>query len=291
MLVSVVIPACAAKTTIARCVASLLAQSWTDWEAIIVSDDGEDYAALLAAVGIVDPRLRFVSTGKVRSGCHNARNVGLAAACGELVAELDADDLYDPPRLAALAPLAAAQGAAVDRVTVVCDATGRPLYTAPAGAAPADRLSAEVLMDFGVPFHPVLDRRLAARRLAGVEYAEDVIANLRLIEELGPLPASPDALYQYRVVDGSLCHDEGSGLRFETAYSAYLDRLSDGDGFGLIAPRGAALNGFDRRRALNRRFMAAQRTAPALSYQDFMTPHEGSVSRALAAPTRAGPQG
>ena len=285
MLVSVVIPACAAETTIARCVASLLAQSWTDWEAIVVSDDGRDYAALLAAARIADPRLRFVSTGEVRSGCHNARNVGLAAARGELVAELDADDLYEPPRLAVLAPLAAEHGAAVDRVRVVSDATGRPLYTAPGGLSPADRLSAEMLMDFGVPFHPVLRRQIAARRLAGIEYAEDVIANLRLIERLGPLPASPDAHYQYRVVDGSLCHDEESGLRFETAYSAYLDRLADGDAFGLVATRETARHGFSRRRALNRRFMAAQRTAPELSYQDFMTPHEGSVSRALAAPS------
>src|SRR3712207_138328 len=107
MLISVVIPACAAEATLARAVRSLIAQSWTDWEGIIVSDDGVDYEALAQARGFFDERLRFVSTGHVRSGCHNARNVGLAATRGELIAALDADDLFHPERLPRLAPIAA----------------------------------------------------------------------------------------------------------------------------------------------------------------------------------------
>src|SRR5690348_11177775 len=86
MLISVVIPAYHAAATIARAVTSLLRQTWTDWEGIVVSDDGTDYAAVLRRAGIADERLRFVSTGRVGSGCHRARNVGLAAARGELIA-------------------------------------------------------------------------------------------------------------------------------------------------------------------------------------------------------------
>src|ERR1700761_8166448 len=133
MLVSVVIPACQAAATIGRAVASLLAQTYRCWEAIIVADDAQDYAAILADSGITDSRLRFVSTGAVRSGCHNARNVGLAAARGEIIAQLDADDRYDARRLEALAPLAATRGAVVDKVAVVSDLTGQMLYRAPCG--------------------------------------------------------------------------------------------------------------------------------------------------------------
>jgi succinoglycan biosynthesis protein ExoO len=295
MLVSVIIPACAAETTIARCVISLLGQTYPFWEAIIVADDGQDYAAMLAAIGIADPRLRFVSTGAVRSGCHNARNVGLSAARGEIIAPLDADDLFDPRRLALLVPRAAAHGAVVDKVAVISGATGRMLYTAPPYRSADPRLSAEALLDIAVPIFPVLRRAFAALRTPGVEYAEDVIANLQLIERLGPLPMFPRALYRYNVVLGSLSHDENSGAAFEAAYSAYLARLSSGDGFGLVRTRATALHGIARKRALNRLFIDARRQEPGLTFQDFVARYRGSASRAfgLTAPdiTRHGDAG
>ena len=279
MLVSVVIPAYRAAATIGPAVASLLAQTDPCWEAIIVADDAQDYATILADIGITDSRLRFVSTGAVRSGCHNARNVGLAATRGEIIAQLDADDRYDARRFEALAPLAATHGAVVDQVAVVSDTTGETLYSAPCG--PATWLSAQTLLDLGVPLSPVLHHRFADLRLTGVEYAEDVVANLRLLERVGPIPIVPQALYQYRVVGGSLSHSDNSGASFDTAYSAYLGRLRNGDGLGLVGNRAAALMGFARKRAVNRLFIAARWRQPHLSFQDFMASHRGSVSRAL----------
>ena len=279
MVVSVIIPAYQAGPTIARTVASLLAQTYRAWEAIVVADDGQDYAAILASFGIADPRLCFVSTGAVRSGCHNARNVGLAAARGEIIAHLDADDRYDPRRLEALVPVASTHGAVVDQVAVVSDITGQILYRAPSG--PAAWLSAQTVLDLSVPFWPVLHRRFADPRLPGVEYAEDVVANLRLLDRVGPIPVFPQALYQYRVIDGSFTNSDSSGASFDTAYSAHLDRLRHGDGLGLVENRAAALTGFARKRAVNRLFIAARRARPHLCFQDFMTSHLGSVSRAL----------
>ena len=57
MLVSVVIPAYRAAATIGPAVASLLAQTYPCWEAIIVADDAQDYAAILADNRIADSRL------------------------------------------------------------------------------------------------------------------------------------------------------------------------------------------------------------------------------------------
>ena len=51
MTVSVVIPAYRAQATIARAVESVLAQSVSDWEGVVVSDDGTDYEATLRAAG------------------------------------------------------------------------------------------------------------------------------------------------------------------------------------------------------------------------------------------------
>ncbi|NCY25816.1 MAG: glycosyltransferase, partial [Alphaproteobacteria bacterium] len=92
--VSVLVPAFRAQAHIARAVASVLAQTMPAWELIIIADDGQDYAPVLHAQGITDPRIRFASSGAVRSGCARPRNVGLSLARAPIIAMLDADDLF-----------------------------------------------------------------------------------------------------------------------------------------------------------------------------------------------------
>jgi glycosyltransferase involved in cell wall biosynthesis len=267
MLVSVVIPACAAQATIARAVRSLIGQTWREWEAIVVSDDGSDYDAHLRAHGVSDPRLRFVSTGRVRSGCHNARNVGLEAARGDLIAALDADDLFRPERLARLVPIAARAGAAVDNPAVVSEVSGETLSHA---FGPGVReLTLADFLALNVPLFPVVRREHAQPRIAGLEYAEDVVANVRLIDRIGPLPVVPETLFEYRVVPGSACHADNSAELFDGAYTEILARLAR-DGLGLsAASRALALAGFERKRALNREFAQARRAGSAPDFQTF----------------------
>ncbi len=269
MIVSVVIPACAAQVTIARAVRSLINQTWRDWEAVIVSDDGADYEAHLRAQGVTDPRLRFVSTGRVRSGCHNARNVGLSATRGELIAALDADDLFHPERLARLAPIAAREGAAVDNAVVVSEVSGETLSRGFELAHGHTALDLASFLDLNVPLFPVVRREHAQPRIAGIEYAEDVVANVRLIDRIGRLPALPDALFEYRVVSGSACHSDNSAEMFDRAYGEILARLAR-DGLELSpAGRALAVAGFERKRALNRAFAEARRSDESLDFQTF----------------------
>ena len=91
-LVSILTPAYKAEKMIARAVRSVLAQTYADWEMLIVSDDAQDYQAILAAEGFTDARLRFASTGAVGSGPSRGRNIGLAMSKGEYITTLDADD-------------------------------------------------------------------------------------------------------------------------------------------------------------------------------------------------------
>src|ERR1700688_4316856 len=104
--ISVIIPAFHAEGHISRAVKSLLAQTVGDFEAIIISDDGQDYLSILQAQGIADPRLRFVNTGGIGKGVSYARNAGLAVAAGDIIAMLDADDAFYPAKLERMAPLA-----------------------------------------------------------------------------------------------------------------------------------------------------------------------------------------
>jgi glycosyltransferase involved in cell wall biosynthesis len=98
--VSIVTPAYRAERWIAACVRSTLAQTHAAWEHIIVSDDGLDYEQLLAAEGLRDPRLKFMTSGTIGGGASRARNVALERLTTPYVAILDADDRFKPHTLA-----------------------------------------------------------------------------------------------------------------------------------------------------------------------------------------------
>jgi glycosyltransferase involved in cell wall biosynthesis len=94
--VSVVIPAYRAAATIGRAVDSVLSQTRPADE-ILVIDDGspDDLAAALAPYG---GRVRLVR--QANGGAASARNHGLDLATGGLIAFLDADDYWEPHKLA-----------------------------------------------------------------------------------------------------------------------------------------------------------------------------------------------
>ncbi len=121
--VSVIIPAYRAEKFIIRTVTSLLQQSLTDWEAVIVSDDKFDYQKFLASNDITDKRLRFGSTGKIGSGPSNARNIALDMGKSPIIATLDADDTFDKRKLAMMVPMAQKHGMAVSNIRVIDNET------------------------------------------------------------------------------------------------------------------------------------------------------------------------
>jgi glycosyltransferase involved in cell wall biosynthesis/CelD/BcsL family acetyltransferase involved in cellulose biosynthesis len=103
-LISIVMPTYNRGDTIQRAIASIHAQSWSDWELLVVDDGStDDTASRLAGL---DPRIRFLR--QENQGVTAARNTGLAAVKGELVAFLDSDDEWLPHHLALAAAFFAA---------------------------------------------------------------------------------------------------------------------------------------------------------------------------------------
>src|SRR5262245_16570920 len=168
-LISIVIPAYRAEATLPAAVRSVLAQTLADWECIIVSDDRLDYGRLLASEGLVDPRFRHVSTGRTASGCHAARNRGLAECRGEIVCALDADDVWLPRRLEVLAPRAIQHGASVDGPRVIRATDGSVLYSAFDGHADPFMLDHEELLRLTCPVFPLTRRDMTFARTFGIE--------------------------------------------------------------------------------------------------------------------------
>jgi glycosyltransferase involved in cell wall biosynthesis len=82
--------------------ASLRAQTHSDYE-IVAVDDGsiDDSGRILAAHAEQDPRIRVFSTRADDGGLVAALNLGLNQARGRYVARMDADDVAHPYRLSA----------------------------------------------------------------------------------------------------------------------------------------------------------------------------------------------
>ncbi len=95
--VSVVIPTWNRAALVREAVASVVAQSARDWELIVV-DDGSDDDTVEQLGRVADPRLRVI--GEKRCGnVARLRNLGVAAGTAPLIAFLDSDDLWLPPKL------------------------------------------------------------------------------------------------------------------------------------------------------------------------------------------------
>lgn len=81
-----------------ECVESVLAQSWTDFEFLVIDDGStDDSGDILDRYASRDARMRIIH--KSNTGLADSLNVGLAAARGEWIARLDADDVAFPTRL------------------------------------------------------------------------------------------------------------------------------------------------------------------------------------------------
>ena len=270
MLVSIIIPACQAQGTIGAALRSVIAQTHRSWEAIVVSDDGCDYLACLAAQGIRDPRLRTTSTGGVRTGCHRARNAGFKLARGDFTTQLDADDEWTPDRLAQLLPVAAEHGAAADNLVLRDAETGAMFYRALSEIEAPVFLDAAAIVRLTAPLVPLIRRDHVLARAEGVELAEDVIANLQLVARIGRLPVLPRSSYIYNIRSSSICNMPGAEGRFDCAYAACMQRLDKGDGFGLPQEvRRLAHGAFAERSALNRAFALAVAADFRGSFQHF----------------------
>jgi glycosyltransferase involved in cell wall biosynthesis len=131
--VAIVTPCYRAERWLGTAVRSVLAQSWPHWEHWIIADDDVDYEALLAAEGIRDGRLRFLSSRAIGGGASRARNVALDRIEAPYVAILDADDRFKPAKLAQA--VAALQHHAIVSVALEeFDETGRRLRLVGEGA-------------------------------------------------------------------------------------------------------------------------------------------------------------
>ena len=90
-MISVVVPAYNAAGVIGKCIDSVLLQTYSDFELLIIDDGSRDETAeIVAAKAAQDARIHLIR--QENAGVSSARNTGIAAASGELLCFIDSDD-------------------------------------------------------------------------------------------------------------------------------------------------------------------------------------------------------
>src|SRR4051794_21788013 len=95
--VAIIVPTRNRKDLLAQTIQSVFAQTYDNWEMLVVDDASDDGTPkLVEDLARHEPRLRLIQLAPPRTGAPAARNTGVALSSAPLVIFLDSDDLLAP---------------------------------------------------------------------------------------------------------------------------------------------------------------------------------------------------
>lgn len=201
--ISVIIPVYNREHLIACAIDSVVNQTETDWELIIVDDGSEDATGRICdQYAEADPRLHVLHTKN--RGVSAARNAGLQEACGEWVIFLDSDDVYEPDAFRMMLEQSAGMDLVAASMRYAESAEARLLAT-------EKRVYLDWFATLEQGFHTLyagffyssvcakLYRRaaLTAAFDPALSYAEDILFNLKVMPGMQRICVLPDVCYAF----------------------------------------------------------------------------------------------
>lgn len=201
--VCVVVPAYNPGPYLRSALESIVAQTYPHWEAVVVDDGSSED---LSWVDTLHPRIRRVR--QPNGGLSSARNKGIRETTGELVAFLDADDLWLPDKLQRqVEALATSPVSLVSTGFVVVDSEGAELSGGFVGYADSYE---ELLQGNGICASTVVVRRSALEECGDFDptlaQCEDWDMWLRIARH-HQVAKMTDVLARYRVHGGNMTRD------------------------------------------------------------------------------------
>ena len=181
MTISIIVAVYKVEACLSRCIDSLLAQTFTDFELLLIDDGSPDSSGMICDVYAErDSRVRAFH--KENGGVSSAREYGLCQARGEYIIHADPDDWVEPTMLEVL--YNKAQEEAADMV--ICDfftndSTGQSYVR----QEPSSLSAHAVIKDLFIRLHGSCCNKLVRRTLygtdvhypTGINYCEDLYVN------------------------------------------------------------------------------------------------------------------
>lgn len=204
-LISVVMPVYNVERFIEPCLNSVLAQTWPNFEVILVDDGSTDRSGQICdAFASRDTRIR-VSHFPQNRGPSAARNEGVRRAAGNYTAFVDSDDYMEPGLLDGLYTALTETRADIS----ICGAEGLRLKTGPAQVLSPDeaarcmaRRALFLWTLWGKLFPAELAKQIPFDR--NIHCGEDLLFFYRILKRVQRIAYVPDPLYHYVRREGSL---------------------------------------------------------------------------------------
>ena len=244
--ISIIVPVYQVEKYLAACIDSVLAQTFRDFELILVDDGSPDNCPALCDAAVAkDSRIRVIH--QKNGGLSAARNAGLDIARGEWIGFVDSDDIIAPEMYEKLYELAQEHHANL----AVC------------GVLPVDEQNQPLAAPLRDPQTVVLTREQAIARIASMPfhlannklYRREIFEKLRfpvgklnedsftapaVLEQVTTAVYTEQRLYRYRQRSGSIMNSRQTLRNYdgvEAAYACWECLLRNGQAAAL--PGGA----------------------------------------------------
>ena len=242
-LLSIIVPVYDVERYLPKCIGSILAQTFTDFELILVEDGSPDNCpALCDAAAEKDARIRVIH--QKNGGLSAARNAGLDAARGEWIGFVDSDDYIAPEMYEALYKAVQSTGADLalcDYAEV--DETGAPCQSMHIRLEKKDFTGRDLLKNAtDSTIQPAWNKLYRRAIFVQLRYPEGKLnEDLFLIPEvclqIQKAVVVPKALYYYVQRGGSIMSGNKTLRRFDAAEAAqrYWDCLVENGAYDALA--------------------------------------------------------
>ena len=230
-LISVIVPIYKVEPYLDRCIRSIVEQTYTNLEIILVDDGSPDgCGAICDAWAVRDSRIKVIH--KVNGGLSDARNAGMAIAVGEFISFIDSDDTIEPEFLEKLhRALMDCSADIAECAASHVDEAGHIMYQR--SAAPLqvmDKIEAlrRLVLEDGIyqtVWNKLYRRHVAMGILFAVgKYNEDEFWTYKVFDRISKLAVVPECLYNY-LQRGSSIMGVGYNIRRLDGLEARFQRM------------------------------------------------------------------
>ncbi len=214
-MVSVIMPAYNAEAFIADSIQSVLAQTYPNWELLVIDDTSSDKTKeIVKGFSEKDKRIKLLENDS-NLGTHHSRNKGIKAAQGDLIAFLDADDQWKPGKLYTQVKILQKENvAACFSSYELISENGEPLNKM-IEALP--RLSYEKLLkaNYVGNLTGIYDaQKIGKIYCPEISKRQDWALWLKVIEKGGPMKGIEESLAMYRVRKNSISRNKLEMLKY-----------------------------------------------------------------------------
>lgn len=226
--ISIIVPVYKVEKYLNECIDSILAQTFTDFELILVDDGSPDNCpALCDAAAEKDSRVRVIH--QQNKGLSGARNAGIDIALGNWLGFVDSDDMIDPTFCEKMLHAAVQAGVEMSACNILRLEEDKTLNSYQERCLknevlPREEIAHRIQL---LPFRMVMTRLCRREVFEGVRFPEgknyeDAFTTPDVLEHVTKVACVAEPLYQYRLRPGSIMRAAVTLKNMEEIHANYV---------------------------------------------------------------------